>query len=158
VSPEAQRIAIAEACGHDQYVIIKTGYYYRPHAAGYTSSLSEAWKLPYGQAKKYEMYADSPDVPFCEKVLIRPAPPLDYLADLNACAEMEKTLTEEEQLLYVMHILGIDSGDNQSLWSLAWDSAFFCASALPERRCEAFLKAKGLWQESSPAAGGKEIL
>lgn len=87
MSPQKQQLAIAEACKHDLWVIVKRGLYYRANAHGYTNSIAEAWKLPKEEAKKHEMYADRSDVDQCEKVLIQRAPLPDYLNDLNAIHE-----------------------------------------------------------------------
>lgn len=52
----------------------------------------------------------------------------NYYGDLNACAEMEKTLTPDE----------------------AWDYCDYLdrnVSATAPQRCEAFLRTKGLWRD-----------
>lgn len=91
---------ICELCGHELFVIEKNGYYYRPDAAGYTTSLAEAWKLPEDKARKYEYLPKLKlgDRHYGEQVLIKPAPLMAYFSDLNACHETEKWLrgTEEE--------------------------------------------------------------
>lgn len=92
MSEEELSLEVARLVGFDKYVIVKRGLYYRENAGGYTNSLAEAWKLPLAEAKKYEMYADRDDVPFCEKVRVIPAPTPDYPRDLNAMHEAEKTL------------------------------------------------------------------
>ncbi len=50
----------------------------------------------------------------------------NYPSDLNACAEMEKMLSEDEMSLYIKKI---------------------CSVADAYERCEAFLRVKGLWKE-----------
>lgn len=73
--------------------------------------------------------------------------PPDYLNDLNACAEFEKTL-RDNQFHYVNypHILfEVVAGHK-------WDGdlgyfAFNFIHADASQRCEAFLKTKGLWKE-----------
>jgi len=70
----------------------------------------------------------------------------DHLNDLNACFEMEKALTKEECRDYHDELINaerpsliecLNGGNYASRWT--WNST-------PEQRCEAFLKAKGLWQ------------
>jgi len=58
------------------------------------------------------------------------APP-DYLHDLNACHEMEGTLNVRELVRY-------DTLMNEN---------DYCWHATAAKRCEAFLKTKGLWEE-----------
>lgn len=135
MTEQEQRIAIAEACKRDEWVIVKRGLYYCPNAGGYTHSIARAWKLPKAEAKRYEMYADRSDVDQCEKVLIEPAPPPDYLHDLNACHEMEKTLVNTFQ-----YQLWLDRLTNRNEWH-----------ATAAQRCEAFLRTIGKWKEP-PAA------
>ncbi len=69
----------------------------------------------------------------------------DYLNDLNAMHEAEKTLSEEQALSYVNALFSkFDSGDG-------WDQSsirmvffpFICANAA--QRAEAFLRALGKW-------------
>lgn len=69
----------------------------------------------------------------------------DYLSDLNACAEMEKTLSYEELYDYWSHLEDIveelpkdETSPNEVEW---WQ---FHASA--PQRCKAFLLTKGEWK------------
>jgi len=62
----------------------------------------------------------------------------DYLNDLNACHEMEKTLTEANRHTYKFKLHGFKSiqvGLN------SWH-------ATAAQRCEAFLKTVGKWKEA----------
>lgn len=63
----------------------------------------------------------------------------NYPADLNACAEFEKTLTDEEHLRYRVRLWNvvITEGDETT-----WDRQFISATA--RQRCLAFLKTKGI--------------
>lgn len=82
------------------------------------------------------------------------APRPDYCNDLNACADFERTLESVEWTDYTMAIRRIiqrdcnkpecylPETDRSQLISDFW---FYCATAL--RRCEAYLKVKGLWVE-----------
>lgn len=134
---------VAEAIGLDEWVIIKGGYYYRPDACGYTSNLSEAWKVPLETAKRYEMYADNPHVHFYEKVLIQKAPTPDFGGDLNEARKMETFLMRDENALFLNSYENelrkrcnlknyLDSGKASELFS--WN-----ARASTRREC--FLKA-----------------
>lgn len=58
-----------------------------------------------------------------------------YFSDLNACAEMEATLTDEEYALFKKHLCD------------AIGSGFRIVSATAPQRCEAFLRVKGKWIE-----------
>lgn len=57
-----------------RYLIKKHGIYYHPEAAGYTSNISEAWKLPYDQAVKYTGSKGQPD-----EVSLEEAPPAKFI-------------------------------------------------------------------------------
>lgn len=63
----------------------------------------------------------------------------NYPADLNACAEFEKSLTEEEHLRYRVRLWNvvITEGDETT-----WDRQFISATA--RQRCLAYLKTKEL--------------
>ena len=63
----------------------------------------------------------------------------DYPADLSACAEFEKSLTDEEHLRYRVRLWNvvITEGDETT-----WDRQFISATA--RQRCIAFLKTKGI--------------
>lgn len=134
---EEQKRAIAEAVNFDLYVIVKTGYYYRPNASGYTSDIRDAWKLPYEEAKKYEMYAGRDDVSVNEKVLIEKAPLPDYLNDLNAMDEIEGTLPQTKH--YYPYY--------ENLYSITGACMAFGLRATASQRAEAFLRAIGKWKE-----------
>ncbi len=81
MTPEAQRIAIAEACGWKQHPNK------RPHLFG------PAWESPDG--RKGFQQAD-PKTETGEGYLFPP----DYLDDLNAMHEAEKVLTAEQWFEY----------------------------------------------------------
>ena len=73
----------------------------------------------------------------------------DYLSDLNACHEMEKVLTEEQQNLYqtgLSNMIGCDGFDAYRHWSDV-GSVFTC-HATAAQRAEAFLRTLGLWTDS----------
>ncbi len=74
----------------------------------------------------------------------------DYLGDLNACAQFEKTLNEGEQREYLFHLCKGQRADDGELWLAVHKSA--------PQRCEAFLKTKGLWVEEPVSAATVEGL
>lgn len=123
------RIAVAESVAFDMWVIQKRGLYYRPNANGYTSSLAEAWKLPFAEVKKHEAYVDRNDVPHSEKVFIKPAPYPDYPNDLNAMHEVEKTLSGCVRVKYLNSLTALSNP----------------AFATARQRCEAYLRTIGKW-------------
>ena len=71
----------------------------------------------------------------------------DFFSDLNACAEMERTLrSKEDEEEYAMQISGLFpeefcdlGGTHEWIWAIARLTA--------PQRCEAFLRTKGLWVE-----------
>lgn len=76
----------------------------------------KCWRLPIGEATN--------------------ADPPSYHSDLNACAEMEATLTKHERYLYIKFI-----ADTKYKLDDAWDYVH----ATSPQRCEAFLRVKGKW-------------
>lgn len=64
-----------------------------------------------------------------------PTEPPDYFNDLNACAEMEKALTDQQWGVYV----------NYLTQNAKCDYRRQCAQATASQRAEAFGKTLGLW-------------
>lgn len=62
----------------------------------------------------------------------------DYPKDLNACAEFEKTLTDEEWRVYSAEIVSL------TLWDRATDTMKRILQATARQRCLAYLKTKGI--------------
>lgn len=120
------------------YVITKRGAYYRHGGCGYTNSITDAWKLPLAEAKKYEMYADRNDVPYCEKVLIEPAPTPNYATDLNAMHEAEKTLSDEQHDAYRSKLWEITYVETDFAMLLDAHARAYC-NATARQRAIAFL-------------------
>ena len=61
----------------------------------------------------------------------------DYLDDLNACHEMEKSLTPEQLAVYSSHLCRKAGGWNER-----------ATNATATQRCEAFLRTLNLWIDS----------
>lgn len=124
---------IANLIGLDEWVIVKQGLYYRHNACGYTPSIDEAWKLPYDQARKYEVHATSESIPEGYKVRIRRAPIPKYFEDLNAMRKAEEWLSKYNWDLF-------EKGYIAKLQS-NFGAGYYAQSiiATPEQRAEAFL-------------------
>lgn len=71
----------------------------------------------------------------------------NVLDDLNACAEFEGALTNEEHNKY-RRILAKVVGERESpsYSTPGWRRRYVSATAL--QRCEAYLRVKGLWEET----------
>ena len=100
MTPEAQRVAIAESCGWKIGPPLTN-----PEGTVINWHYSEAWRLP------------------------------DYLNDLNAMHEAEKSLTPEQRSDY--HSLLLSSGYMAAI------------DATAAQRAEAFLRALGQWQTNT---------
>jgi archaellum biogenesis protein FlaJ (TadC family) len=120
MTPEAQRIAIAEACGWTEI------RYHKLHAGneGYLGS---------HVAK--------------DGVLSRDWVP-DYLNDLNAMREVERTIPyvlQTDYLNTLADVLGV--GDAATNWSEDEWGIFKMVSATASQRAEAFLRTLNLWKD-----------
>lgn len=110
MSPQSQRIAIAESCGWRRTSSV--------------SGIAEAW-------------IDGP-----EYNTLLP----DYLNDLNAMHEAEKTLDAEAQYRFINNLADIlKEGSDWMRWPPCIGNVFRAASA---QRAEAFLKTIGEWDDS----------
>ena len=121
MSPEAQRIAIAEACG----------WYLRDVKA----NPDYRWCHPDYMAP-HDSRPETKGVYGCKL-------PPDYLNDLNAMHGAEKVLTEGQRIEYVREIGFIWTGRNDRAipnWWLVHD-------ATAPHRAEAFLRAIGKWED-----------
>lgn len=71
----------------------------------------------------------------------------DYLNDLNACAEFERTLSEGEITDYGIEVFRIMNQTDRSIASVDGDPLWGkLIQATARQRCEAFLRTKGLWK------------
>ncbi len=120
MTPEAQRIAIAEACG----------WKFRREFTNSVGGLVKEWiKEGIGSAMIWELP--------------------DYLNDLNAMHEAEKALTGDDRSKYFdfLSLLSCDGRPKaktkeDELWEMSW----FCCRAPAAQRAEALLRTLGLWK------------
>jgi len=117
MKPEEQRIAIAEACGWN--------------SLGLDAEQVEWWiELP------KEVI---PKISYDERIRLRRLHPPDYLNDLNAMHEAEKTLRLQTIKTYVNWLWQVmDSSDEALIGTI---------HATASQRAEAFLRTLGLWKE-----------
>jgi len=127
MTPEAQRIAIAKACGWDD---IRINVDWLPEE---TSGLLS---IPH------------PTKPGCFKRCINRRKIPDYPNDLNAMHEAEKTLTPDQQDKYQNGLGSLVAGATFEAYN-HWSNVgcVFVAHASASQRAEAFLKTLGLWTE-----------
>lgn len=133
MSPEAQRIAIAEACGEKD-----------PH---WWCPLCLAEKSPHQVTYEENCTVCGRRVEWFETP--------DYLNDLNACHEMEKVLDQAK--LGIMHSFLEEIGERDVEKILGHRPTFcFLWTATAGQRSEAFLKTLGLWVESDESGTDAE--
>ncbi len=134
MTPESQNIAIAESLGY-KAVKDKSGHWDLTHPK--VSVEKSGW--------------------FLRKDAFLAAP--NYHSSLDACAEFEEKLTEDDQQRnYAWYLVQIcdpheqfrlwKSPDELSIWEMGLCDCFTCASAKPNQRCEAYLRTLKLWKES----------
>ena len=124
VTPEEINKAIAEACG---WKLIKGDFVSWGKVAEREGGKTTAWRNPQG---------------ICYEPCLQHIP--NYHGDLNACHEMERTLTDQsaqvsycDTLFRVIHktrVVGTGVGEFDKI------------TATAPQRCEAFLRVKGLWK------------
>jgi hypothetical protein len=120
MNKEAQRIAIAEACGWKMHTVAKDDPYTCTHCGiHYSPMIWRAWEIPYLWCNKNNE-----------------TQPPNYLGDLNAMHEAEKALTSEQVTSYVY------------LLELMNDRWYTPAFATAPQRAEAFLSTIGKWEEA----------
>lgn len=114
MTDEQMRIAIAESVGYKE-LFMDNG----------KSMVPQRWESPYDE--------------FCYVAEKLP----DYLNDLNACAEFEKTLTDDELWEYSKLLMDYRQAANG--FPMAWRSEVLkLQKATARQRCIAFLKTKGI--------------
>lgn len=133
MTPEAQRIAIAEACGYVWYA------FQDPDGKEFAHLIRTDKNWPQRQGgvrceRPPEFESEAPNVP-------------DYLYDLNAMADAEETISTLDIGKYVAELAKVlNEGVAQSL-PVLWASAYYLIHATAKQRAEAFLKTKGLWKD-----------
>lgn len=134
MKPEAQRIAIAEACG---WVSVgKWGH-------------SDRWIKPGEKMPEWSHVPDGAGVEMPALLEEHKLP--NYLSDLNAMHEAEKVLTNEQRRFYALKLVHVhplqydpcDCGDDTRM------KLFLIASMTAAQRAEAFLRTIGKWEESA---------
>lgn len=125
MSPEAQRIAIAEACG---WII--------NHEPPYAGMAWEPNTPTHGRTVHTTFFRSLPN----------------YTEDLNAMHEAEKVLTEEKRELFARYLYKMPAFDvlKDTYEDIQFDAVFKLVHATAAQRAEAFLKTVGKWEE--PAA------
>jgi len=129
MSPEDQRIAIAEACGLKPQDIPLVPAKANLHG----------WFTPDGALQMRNTYPNG--------ISVKVIP--DYLNDLNAMHEAEKVLDgptddeESQRAKYAEHLTFICAGNTEPVDVWYWDHIHATAA----QRAEAFLRTIGKWQE-----------
>lgn len=130
MSPEKQRIAIAEACGMTWCRIGTDEQPYR---------MLCWWNPAYAQADLSE--------PICNpEYMWEHGGVPDYLNDLDAMHEAEKALTVAQRVTYAHKIGVVLSGGSVGRAIPNW---WFIHEATAAQRAEAFLRTLGKWGESA---------
>lgn len=119
MSPEKQRIAIAEACGWNP-----TGY--------------GSWYFGKKDDMNYATISDS-----CNHIQLS-----DYLNDLNAMHDALKVLDEEQKLDFCSNICRILNEANRGKRSWLGPTTFDYINATASQFAQAFLHAIGKWEIS----------
>lgn len=124
MTPEAQRIAIAEACGWKKSLVT------------WTSPEGSRWTRIVERNGSLEMIHEDTILP-------------DYLNDLNAMHEAEKILdwAQKHKFVYELHYLNGPS-DIYNITPEDTSGAFGPINAPAIQRAGAFLRALNLWTES----------
>jgi hypothetical protein len=126
MTPEAQRIAIAEACG----------FKWADSSWGTCSYLSHSGHL------------NAPNLKLCDDAFSLVP---DYLNDLNAIAEAEKALPYERLGDYLNRLVECTGYCDIKTFTQA---NFDLATATASQRAEAFLRTLNLWVEPTTAPKG----
>jgi len=105
------------------FVLMKRGLYYRKDAAGYTSNISEAWRVTEAVANQY-VY------PYDEPVTKHPAPLPSHILGLEALGNMheaEKRLETEEQIEAYLEALTDECGGDTPKGKASFTACFATA-------------------------------
>lgn len=121
MTPEAQRIAIAETCGwRKEYADVPT---WNAEINDYQGGYENKHTLIMRRKEKAVRAENLPN----------------YLSDLNAMHEAEKVLTDEQWSIYLSFLTKKDQKTLTQTWRPA-------VSATAAQRAEAFLKTLNLWK------------
>ncbi len=126
MSPEAQRIAIAEACGwHEIIRPCDDAYHYLP-----TDTLERLNGKVGGIKSNWVHVENAVPIP-------------DYLNDLNAMAEAEMSRVDMEDGRFIMLF-------REYLHTILGHDGSLAIHATAAQRAEAFLRAIGKWEDTQP--------
>lgn len=131
MSPEAQNMAIAKACGWD----------------GFEDALSPEFP-PIGVPPQNEVTERLLGPRTITNWTPRFSIP-SYTKDLNACVEFEnilKEMGEEKCKEYLCKLDSVITG--QTCWKVSEANHFLCATATAAQRAEAFLRVMDIWVDS----------
>ena len=123
MKPEAQRIAIAKYLGWRESQRHESG-------ADNKSYITLGWTDKYGAFHKFTP---------------------DYLNDLNACMDMQNSLSHEKREDYALELCSVcaeDFGLNEAKLTVT-DDMIIIAYATAAQRAEAFLRTMGLWRDDA---------
>lgn len=127
MSDDEQRIAIAEACGYRGCTDVNCEVRKAAHLHSATGAV--CFPEPYSTSR----YPD-------------------YLNDLNACHEMEKTLDDFKYREFcdalVSLIMGHDGTIGQNWLNCSLSARQLAVKATAAQRCEAFLRTIGKWRDT----------
>ncbi len=126
MKPLEQKIAIAEACNWTA----------QPNMGGMGGYIA---RTPSGECCYHNIGHDRSDA------ILRNCP--DYPADLNACHEMEKVLTDDQfDEQYVVELGRLFYPANKGPWKWS-ECPTMVVRATAEQRAEAFLRTIGKWED-----------
>lgn len=145
MSPEAQRIAIAEALGWVWYRMPGHPDDARRHRCLFLPAVHEYE----GQSPRWLIRADGTESIANMAYMAKEGMVPDYLNNLNAMAQAEDTLLNEQRRTYVelliaVHPLHYDfrTSDDSRM------AAYMIVSATAAQRAEAFLRTLGRWVDN----------
>ena len=151
MTPEEINMKIAEACGWVWYRI--------PQKPIHGPRVYRCLFLPAAheidQSPEWMVRADGSESICNWQYMQKEGHVQNYYSDLNACAEMEKTLDNgpvDIQSLYYDYLSLAAGWKSKTLEDAKWESTWNTHRATAPQRCEAFLKTKGLWVEQPAAA------
>lgn len=73
----------------------------------------------------------------------------NYHSDLNACHDMERTLTDAQAQLHFDNLRQVTGSTLETLGVIYGNCHFLMYNATAPQRCEAFLRTLNLWEEKA---------